>query len=269
MKAHFRKKPTYTEEILCGVVLLTFILLFIPCPALSEDRTQMSPMPILDQRPDNSTIANADRDAQLRQLRDYIKKQGPALIPGLPGFLRTPADFAMDQLRGAKDMLDMDEVDAEGILSPMLSILHAPDENDNPSNEAVWVQPGYNHARGVLPFDDSLSLGVNYRNNFVNDRVKLSVHPYYAQSWHSSDSYWGIETAIGIGPNGKTSWGAITMRYNDGDDNLITNGPRGFDMHADLNFNEHLNLSAGAQQTDSEQSNYMLLRWKAKLGEVF
>ena len=108
--------------------------------------------------------------------------------------------------------------------------------------------------------------GFNYRNSMAEGRIKMSLHPFYAQSWHGMSGYWGMETAFGIGPAREQSWGKIVVRFTNGSEELMDHA-RGIDMHADLAFSEHLGLTAGAQQNDPDNiGNYFLLKWHANFG---
>jgi len=265
MKAMFAIRYFTTDVLLRIAVLLFFMPMFFPSQAYADDNTAPTPMPLIINRPDDSALANADRHYHLGLLLDYMRREGPALISGLPDTLRTPANFIMGELKstangfGSGNAGTEDNGTTSSVFSPTLSLISPSDEN---AAEALWLTPGYHHTHGMLPFDDALTLGFNYRNAILDDRVKFSVHPFCAQSWYSTKDYWGTEMALDIGPAAGHSWGVVVIRYDNGNSDLMDHG-RGIDMHADFSFDRHLTLTAGAQQNESSDlGNYVLLRWR-------
>ena len=266
MKALFTIHRVLTDQIVWAASLSIFILLIPLAPVLADDNALMTPMPVMENRPDNSALGNADRNYRLGLLLHYIRHEGPTLIPGLPDALHEPADFIIHQLKSAEDGLGLggDDMETGGVVSsffaPMFSLIRPPEENDV---ESFWLTPSYRHMHGMMPFDDAVIFGFNYRNTgLFDDRVRFKIHPYYAQNWHSTESYWGTEVALGFGPSAGRSWGTIVMRYDNGSSDLMGHG-RGFDMHADFAFDEHLSLTAGEQQNEEgDLGNYVLLRWR-------
>jgi hypothetical protein len=253
------------NAILRIAVLLTLMPAILPQPARADDNTLPTPMPILAYRPDNSAFGDADRQYRLGQLRNYLRQQGPALIPSLSDNLRSPANFMMGQFKSAADEYALNGTEAasgtgtSSLFAPALSLISPSDEN---GAEALWFVPGYHHMSGMLPFDDALTFGFKYHTSFLDSRVKFGMHPFVAQSWLGSQDYWGTEMALDIGPAASHSWGKIVLRYDNGDSNLMDHG-RGIDMHADLLFDRHLSLTAGAQQNEpSDLGNYVMLRWR-------
>jgi hypothetical protein len=270
MKMYSTIRPFNTDKIVCRAVLLTLILLLWPRLLHAQDQTTMTPMPLINDRPSNSVLADADRSARLHQLVDYMRQQGPLLVPGLPNTLQGPSDFLMSQFRSVEDGLGMNGEETESggslasFLSPVFSLMHPADET---IPEALWLSPGYHHTHGMLPFKDAVTFGVNYRNLLLDDRVKMSIHPFYAQSWHGTDDYWGVETALGMGPGAGKPWGTIVVRYTNGNENLMDQG-HGIDMRANLAFSEHVDFTAGAQQSDrGDIGNYALIKWHAEFGQ--
>jgi hypothetical protein len=264
-----RRLPT--DGILWTGVLLTLIFVVFSTRARADDNTAMIPMPLISERPSNSALANEARNQRMAALLDYVRSQGPALMPGLSDTLRGPTNFVMRQIHSAKDGFGLANDNGPSddsffsFLSPVFSFMHPSDES---VAEALWLSPGYHHAHGMLPFNDAVLLGFNYRNTMFGDHARLSVHPFYAQSWHSTDSYWGVETALALGPSSGKSWGTIGIRYTNGDTNMLDHGRHGIDMHADLAFNDNLNLTAGAQTSeDADVGNYVMLKWKMEFGK--
>lgn len=269
MKTEFTTLHFHAGALPKPVVLLTLILLMLPENLHAEDKTAMTPMPLFNARPSTSTWSNDDRNQQLAQLLDYVRKRGPALVPGLPDALRGPTNYMMGQLRSTEDRLGFDSGNEDGggngsLLSPVFSLITSPDESDT---EALWLSPGYHHAHGMLPFDDAVTVGFNYRNALTDTGVKLDIHPFYAQSWDSADGYWGVETALGFVSDNGRQWGKIAVRFDKGSSSLMDQ-QHGLDMHADFSFDDHLTLTAGAQQNeDSDLGNYVLLKWKMEFGQ--
>jgi hypothetical protein len=265
MKAHFTIRHLSTDVLFWTVILPFSLFLLAPSCGHAEDNTAMTPMPLISDRPSNSALASVDRNYRLGLLRNYLRQQEPVLVAGLPDTFREPANFAAEQMKSAEEGLGFEGEESEtgsaisSALSPVLSLIRPMDEGDA---ESLWLSPGYHHTRGMLPFDDALTMGFTYRNAFLDNRVKFDVHPFYAQSWNSAEGYWGTEMTLGLGPAAGHSWGTIVVRYDNGSSNLMDHG-RGFDMHADLSFSEHLSLTAGAEQNNPDDlGNYVLLKWR-------
>jgi hypothetical protein len=240
-------------------------------PVWAEDNSQMTPLPLIDSRPDSTVFSNADRTYRLGLLLDYVHREGPALVPGLPTALRDPSDYVMHEIKSAEGQMSLTGADAgsgglvSSLLAPIVSFMTPAEESDP---EAIWLTPDYHHMHGILPFDDAVMFGFNYRRvGFIGDRVAFNFHPYYAQSWHSGEGYWGNEISLGFGPAHEKPWGKIVFRYDNGNSDLMGH-ESGFDMHADFSFDQHLTLTAGEQQNEEgDLGNYVLLRWQlAKFG---
>ncbi|MGE3624730.1 MAG: hypothetical protein AB7H77_12780 [Bdellovibrionales bacterium] len=238
----------------------------LPGAAGAVDYSRSEAHSFSNEHPADTALANADRNARLDRLVDYIRKEGPALVPGLPNIIRNPAGYVFGHLGGID--IDVPGVDGDSTVSsffaPVISLMSPADEE---TAESLWLAPDYHHARGILPFDDALVLGFNYRNTAFDDRLRLTVHPYYAQSWRSMDGFWGTEITLGLGPDaGGRSWGKLVMRYDGGSRDLMGHAG-GLDLHADYAFDDHLTFSAGARQDeDSDVGNYVLVRWRMPLG---
>jgi hypothetical protein len=271
MKSVFTFRPIEDQAI--SFVLSSLILLSVS-PACAEDYTASSnfPSPLLSDRPDNSTYANADRQARLDQIMHYVRHDVPAMLPGLPEMVREPSDYMARQFKGIEDGLSSDDDDSDSsggsfasFFAPMFSLMHPADEEDL---ESAWITPGYHHEHGMLPFDDALVFGFSYRNIAFDNHLKFTVHPYYAQSWHSGEGFWGTEFTFGLGPGDGRSWGTIVVRYNNGNTDIMDSNTHGFDLHADLKFDEGWSFAAGAQSNEEgDLGNYAMLRWSMKLGK--
>jgi len=265
MKTLFTNRHFHTDARLWVAVLLTLWALLFPTRLYADDKTAMTPEPLIATRPIYSSFESADRSYRLGLLMNYVRHEGPALMPGLPDEMRAPAHFAMEQLRSARDTLGLNDGDPDdGFLSPVFSLMQAPDDS---IAESLWLTPGYHHLHGMLPFDDALTIGFNYRNSVLDHRVKFEVHPFYAQSWHSSEGYWGTEMTFNVGPATGQSWGKISLRYDNGNSDLMDH-KHGLDMHAEFLFDHNLTLTAGAQSNEaSDLGNYVLLRWRLVGGD--
>jgi hypothetical protein len=261
MKTIFTIRHFHTDLRLWAMVLLTLLLVFLPKQLRADDKTAMIPEPLISTRPSNSALDNADRGQRIGLLLDYVRHEGPALMPGLPDALREPVHYAMEQLKSTGDTLGLTGGDGSGggFLSPVFSLMQPP---DNDLGEALWVSPGYHHLHGMLPFDDALMMGFTYRDTVMNKNARFDVHPFYAQSWHCMEGYWGIETTLALFPSEEHPWGTIALRYDNGNTDLMDRN-HGFDMRADLHFDRRLSLTAGAQQNEaSDLGDYVLLRWR-------
>lgn len=254
-----------TNAASCALLLLTFFLcLFANCSetlAFTADRDA----------PDTSAYAranNAKRFAEqegtrrLGLMADYAKGQIPHLAPGLPSFIRNPGGWVSRGLGGSSPM-DMFDEDTGSFLQPVQSAFTEPSVN---APQAMWISPSYHH-RGFLPMNDAMIMGVHMRQSFsdlfAGHGVQLDLHPFYGQSWHSTDYYWGTEIAFDLhNKDAAHPWGKIALRFTNGDTDLTDRG-HGFDMHGQLNFDEHLSLNTGIRENGrSEAGNYVMMRWK-------
>lgn len=182
-------------------------------------------------RPQLSQLETEDNNNQQDKLRDYIMKKTSSLFNWFP--------------------IKADNIGEESsFLAPVIGITRTPDEK---TSEALWLSPGYQHNHGLLPFDDALMLGPSYKKKMFDDELKFKLHPFYAQNWHSSDNYWGIETAIEIG-----QFGNIALRFANGNENLM-NHTRGVELQTNYNFNKNLSLQAGFDYQDNAS---VMLRWR-------
>jgi hypothetical protein len=240
-----------------GVVLLTFCA-FLPChQSHADDNTQIASVPLIDpNKPGvDAPVEESDRQARLGLLLNYVRQEGPSWFPGLPSALRAPLGWAS----GNSSPGDAANSMMPEFLEPISNWMQEPDAAET---EALWFSPGYHHMKGVMPFDDALTMGFNYRSGFLGDRVKLNVHPFYGQNWMSPQGFWGTEVALALGPDATRSWGKIVMRYDNGAPNLMGNNERGFEMGAELSFSPQLSLNAGVREDEQTQlGNYILLRW--------
>src|ERR1700729_334471 len=99
MKTVFTNGQTLDRAI---SVALSALILSSFSPACAEDYTAPSsfPSPLLDDRPDNSPFANADRQQRMDQIMHYVRHDVPAMLPGLPEAVRQPSDYMARQLKG-------------------------------------------------------------------------------------------------------------------------------------------------------------------------
>jgi hypothetical protein len=201
---------------------LIYIILVMPILAHADDtelsRTQLSPSEI------------ADLDQRKSQMHDYLFSKSSGLFDWMPsGSVSTTGNGML------------------GLLAPVISVVQSPSKD---VGEAVWLSPGYQHNHGIMPFDDAVSLGPMYRNKMLDNRLNMDIHPYYAQNWHNTDNYWGLDTTFGVGPSVGKSWGNITVGFTNGNENLM-NHESGFNMKANLNFTNNLSLTSGVDQLDN------------------
>lgn len=242
---------------------LTLCILFTPASAPHADNgTTIISVPVIADRPMNgSPMEEAEKRQRLKLLLDYMRKEGPDLVPGLSGIIRSP-------FRSVGRVFGMDSIselgDEAGFLIPLfqpVATMMTPPSLDEA--QALWLSPEYHHRKGILPFRDSLILGVNFRQQAWNDRVQFDVRPFYGQNWVSTDGYWGTEFGISLKrKEASDPWGRIALRYTDGASALVDNG-HGFDMHTEIRFDKNLALHAGVRESgNSDLGDYVLLRWK-------
>lgn len=269
-----RKVGFLTDLTILVRLLIPFFLAFFPSYQLAfadEDPNLFSSS--FSNRQTNSAVEASDRSERIKLLVDYVRKEGPGWMPGLPSFLRDPGGWALGNLKSVQHELSLGlgfsfGIDAKGInddgvmtsvIQPVAALMQPPPETQS---QAFWLSPNYHH-KGFLPVNDALIMGMNVRHRVWGNRMQLDLHPYLGQNWHNSDNYWGTELSLGLRESSTgQEWGKIAMRYNNGNSAVMDNG-RGFDLHADMKFNEQLSLTAGVQKNpDSSNSNYALLRWK-------
>ena len=223
-----------------------------------------------------SKIQKDETNRRLSIVTNYLRQQAPAMMPALPEAIRAPARWAMDSWSSIHSTFS--GLDTSGLadggtaiaqfLAPVSNIMRPPSDS---TDSAIWVTPGYHH-KGFIPTHDAMVLGFNTRNRVMNGTVQLDTHPFVGQNWHSSESYWGVESTLALAqpttkPNGKP-WGKISLRYLNGDRALMDHD-RGFDMHTELRFDDHISLHAGVREDiGSGVGNYVMLRWQlTELGE--
>lgn len=274
MERSYATTRSLTDSGIWRGVFLTLITIFVLIPFHSPRADDYGRDPALfDNRittifgkPAYSPFADQDQHHRVSLLLDYVRKEGPALAPGLPSALRDPAQWmsnrlGLDSLNGGGD----DDTIMASIFRPVSSLLQAPSQEEA---QALWLSPAYHH-KGMLPFNDALVLGINARHRMWDDRLQLDLHPFYGQNWLRADGYFGAEAAINIsrtadGVRAKP-WGRIALSYTGGNSTLMDHG-HGFGLHSEVNFNDNLSLNAGMHENETTDiGNYVLLRWKLSL----
>lgn len=270
MKKDFNKKPFLTSAYSWEALFLTFIFAFFPWQILyaATDDGVLDPTIVAAASPANSLLDQMEGDQRRGLLFKYVRQEVPSWAPGLNEKLRAPLTWATSKLRaiggvfGAHD--DGDEASGdEGFLPPLIrplsALMQVPNENEA---QAFWIAPDYHH-KGFLPFHDAMITEMNFRERAFDDRVQFDLRPFYGQNWVSLNGYGGAELGVGLTHKGDTQpWGRIGFCFINGASDLMDNN-RGFDMNAELRFNEHLALTAGIHGTEnSDLGNYVLLRWK-------
>jgi hypothetical protein len=187
-------------------------------------------------------------------------------MPSLSGILHNSNGWAAYGVKTLEDQFDFDSEPDHGnaastVLSthPVSSMMQPPSVGDARS---YWLSYGYHHKSGVLPFHDAMVVGFNSQHS-VTDGLQMELHPYYAQHCVGLNGYYGTEASLALGSEDKSQpWGKISLGYVNGDSSLSDHG-NGYDLHSEVNFNEHLSLHAGVRQDEeTDLGNYMMLRWK-------
>ncbi|HEU0117470.1 MAG TPA: hypothetical protein VFR09_02450 [Alphaproteobacteria bacterium] len=232
----------------CIALSLSSVLPLFPAYAIDNSTDPYSAGYYSSQRP-STLFANNDQTDLKNQMTSYLRKQEFGVASSLAPIIRSPNEWAQSGLG----------LDRPTDISPEnISLVPAAPETP----EAMWLSPGYHH-KGFFPLDDALVMGVNYRHRLFEDGLQLDVHPFYGQNWHNTNGYYGSEIGLGLrDQKDGHEWGRIALRYNNGDESLMDE-TRGFDMHGELNFDQHLSLNAGLRESeDSDYGNYIVLRWK-------
>lgn len=265
-----KRRSTAVKLALWPAFLLVFAFLAVSPAFAGDEANTLAELPIVTAgKPRYSAFEESDRNYKLGLLMNYVRREGPSWFPGLPDALRSPARMALQSLGSTADEFGDGVSAAANELIPSFLIPSSPGMDPPALHDAqrLWISPGYHHMGGLMPFNDAIMLGFNYRADLPNEGFKLNIHPFYGQSWTSPKGYWGVETALGIGPAGKKPWGVIVVRYDDGDSGLMDQ-PRGFDMHTEFSFDNNLTLNAGVRHNeDTQLGDYVLLRWRMKFGE--
>jgi hypothetical protein len=211
--------------------------------------------PVLADRPMESPFDDQDRNQQIGSMLAYLKKESPGWVPGLPmNELLNSRTWMREKVRS--NLSEMSGGEEDGIATMMRS----PTAD---TSEATWLLPDYHHNKTILPFKDALEMGFSARRSLWNKQVQFDVHPFYGQNWLSANGYIGTEVSLNLrSEEAPQPWGKISMGYINGDSNLMNNG-RGYDMHTELNFTNHVSLNAGVRNDDvNDVGNYVMLRWK-------
>lgn len=273
MRAQNINSNILTQAWFCSALFLTFILfVFADCSkALAFNENG-------DSHPDTSaygrttynanSLVDQDRAHRINLMVDYAKQQVPHLTPGLPAFLRDPRGWITSGLGSSGLNGDNAPDGISSFLQPVQSALHEPSVD---APQALWITPAYHH-KGFLPVNDAMIMGFHVRHSLENDfaghNLQFDVHPFYGQNWRSTDNYWGTEVAFNLrAKDAVQPWGKIALRFTNGDTELMDHG-HGFDMHSQLNFDEHLSLNAGIRENgNSAAGNYVMMRWKLLGGD--
>jgi hypothetical protein len=207
-----------------------------------------------------------DKDAQLGLLWDHVKHQAPRLVPRLRSTMLTPLRWTLSNLNEASEFLGLDEgaQESERFLTPFthsfVAMMQPPSVD---SSQAFWLTPSYSH-KGFLPVNDAMIMRLNMRHRALHDRVQMDLAPFYAQNWLSTRGYGGAEASVTIHRQDKNAkpWGKVTLRYAEGSSDLMDRR-HGIDFHADVQFTDTMNLTAGVRDSQNSQlGNYVMVRWK-------
>ena len=281
MKELFNLDCILRNRPLLAVFSFTLLLtasLSSPSAYALENGANPSEPGLLNDTSYNASATKDERQKRISLVMDYLRNEAPAMIPAvapaLPNAVRAPARWAMQGWSAVRNEFDWGMDGPHGnkliaaLVEPISNLMRAPSPEQD---QAIWLTPGYHH-KGFLPMHDSLTLGFNTRHRAAGGTLQFDTHPFVGQNWHGAESYWGIETSLALArpatsPNGKP-WGKISLRYINGDTALMDHS-RGFDMHTELRFDDHVSLHAGVREDiGSGVGNYVMLRWQlASLGE--
>lgn len=256
----------FLTDLLVWVAVFTFFVL-TPFRAAHSADTDTAPLitPTSSAQSQQDTPLNDDeKHYRIQQMLHYVRSEVPQLLPGLPGYIRDPAGWALNGVRDVRDELGL-EHDAGGgtsmiasITDPVAAMIGAPDPAQR---EAMWLTPDYHHM-GFLPTHDAMVFGIGMRHTMLDDRVQVQIRPFFGQNWHGPENYGGSELSVNLSTRDGKPWGKIAVRYTEGDPDMLDHG-HGTDLHAELRFNDHLALHAGVRQgDDASLGNYVLLRWR-------
>lgn len=254
----------------------TFLILalFVLCPlhtALADNIYQSGFVSTSSQYNNvhySSAISNEDRDQRMQSLRDFAKTQLPRLLPGLPGEVRQPLEWAMSNVKEGQNLfkLDLSTDDTQPKVpgSPLGNNPFAPAQ---PDDLRTLLATSYHHHNGVLPLHDALIMGGHAERSFFGDYLHGDFHPYYGQNYFSAHHYYGADLKLNFAKSadtrhGSKPWGSISIGYTQGESKLMDHG-KGVNLLGTINFTDELSLNSGIHQNDTGVSgNYILLQWK-------
>ena len=227
-------------------------------------------------------MSRDERHQKLGVLLNYLRKEGPGLVPGLAPALQNPVgwihghlglDLNFFQEDGHEGGAGVDVAQLirpmEDLARPVAEMMRAPVADDPKS---IWLSPQYHH-KGFLPTRDAMIVGATMRQRLWGEALQFDLHPYYGQGLSGSPGYWGTEVTINMGTfrdpsstdRGRKSIGSISLRYTNGQRDLMDN-THGFDLHSEFNFTDQLGLNAGVRQDQNNQrDDYVLLHMKWQL----
>jgi hypothetical protein len=227
------------------------LALFLVLLSVSPSRAAPGDFPEAS-RPDNGAL--------LAHARRQMLKAIPAKT------LLSPLRFVGDEWRrfertvGFSDFLEESAVVAAPVA--LFASLWRPGVLSGISG-SFWLEPGYRHVGGIMPWHDSVLLGFHYQRNLVDNRVRLHVNPYYGMGWSQGGNLWGTKADLSFGAGGdRQPWGTLSVRF-DGGDPALNDYRRGYDLSGAVRLNDHLSLNIGARARENDtQGGYAMLRWR-------
>jgi hypothetical protein len=259
-----------------GSLILTLVVNFTYSPAHATEIS--SDQRILNNyrssfNSNDSVMNKTDKKERLKLVVDYVRKELPSQLPkmpNLPSFIRDPEQWVVKRFNsigagfsGMWDSTGGDDV-VVSVIKPVTALMKDPGED---VTQALWLAPEYHH-KGFMPTHDALVMGVKARHEMLDERMKINVHPHIGQNWHSAENFYGADMTIDVrgtrdALDGKRhKLGSISISYNNGDRHLIDKS-RGFDMHSEFDFTDHISLTAGISSGSSDSlGNYVLLQYK-------
>ena len=266
---HIRATLRNTRASVAGKALLVAaaLMLLAPWGLAKADTTVPPTVSLTDPAPNMKGKLNAQYGLNL--FLQYLEKQSTIVAPTLAYAAKNPVAWTLRGVRATEEELGLpatdlpDEHFIEHLLPATGSLMRPPSAEET---RALWFSSDYRH-KGFLPTHDSVLLGINMRASGFADRAQLDVNPFYGQSWMGAGGYWGAEASLTLRSATGQSWAHVHVRYDNGQRSLMDHG-RGYDMNGEVPLAEHLSLTAGIKQTDSDPvSDYVMMRYQIKLGE--
>jgi len=200
-------------------------------------------------------IDSEENKRRISEVENYIRQQAKGSVGLLPGEVRTAIGWASGSWH-AVALSDSEE--ASGPIEPLTSSAVSETGGDVPFHLASNF-----HHKGFLPTHDAMMMGFDVGKNVFDNKMQLTVRPFYGQGWRSLQGYWGSEVTMNIlerddgMPHGK-----ISMGYVDGNESMTDNG-RGIELHGDVDLTNRWTFTSGIKQDNvSGDTNYVMVKWK-------
>ncbi|MDR3451002.1 MAG: hypothetical protein P4M15_14890 [Alphaproteobacteria bacterium] len=203
---------------------------------------------------------------RVSEVTTYLRKQALQGASILPGDVRE----AMGWFSGGWHAVTMPGGDdeAEGVADAapdeaaqkLTKEIGTPLEN---TGSSPWHFAATLHHKGFLPTHDAAVMGVGFQHSTFDNKMMITIRPFYGQNWLSLRGYWGAEMTLDIAKKEDgMPWGKMVIGYVGGNDKLTDHGT-GIDLHGDVDLTHNVQFTSGLKQNSADgNSDYAMLRWR-------